>query len=101
MDGHAFTRPEDFDVLLSDITPEDVRSIIPELLHVPFLSDAADEPRWPVEGIIYGPHYRPFISLVVKRNNFAKNVAFLVCFFAGPSWPSSNVRWPLPLNSTF
>jgi hypothetical protein len=69
---------DDVDILLSDISTEDIRKRIPKELQIEYLSDAHVESGGNIFGIVYGPHYRLFCSTTVRYKSKIKIVPFLV-----------------------
>lgn len=72
-------RPQDYDVLISDMDENDLRTRVAGLLSVSYLSDTVTEPSWPVTGILFGAHKRTCVNLIVQwKEAQPKNVIFLV-----------------------
>lgn len=78
MEDTQYVPPEKQDILLTDVKEEDLRKSISVDLGVAFLSETDHSPTWPVQGILFGPNYRPFISLQVMFKKKTLNVFFLV-----------------------
>jgi hypothetical protein len=68
--------PNKYDVLILDITPEDL-SRIGEELGSQALSVASVSPTFPVRGILFGLSHRMFVPLIVSKREKAINVNFL------------------------
>ena len=68
--------PREYDVLILDITPSDLRRIGSELGSIS-LSEASATPTFPVEGILFGNSQRMFIPLIVSKLRKSINVNFL------------------------
>jgi len=76
-----FLRPDDFDVLLTDMAGSDLY-LMAQLEGVSYLNVSTIEPVFPVEGLIMGPHRRFMINLLVRRRASVdlqyRNVVFMV-----------------------
>jgi hypothetical protein len=68
--------PNAYDVLITDITSEDLNRIAYELQSIA-LTETTTNPIFPVHGIIYGPNHRIFVPLVVSKRSKTINVNFL------------------------
>ena len=66
IDSVKFLRPDDFDVLLTDM-PESDLHLMAQLEGIGYLNDFKAEPSFPVEGLIMGAHRRFMVSLLVRR----------------------------------
>lgn len=69
--------PNKYDVLILDITPEDLNQIGEELESLP-LSETSASPTFPVRGILFGQSHRMFVPLIVSKRSRVINVNFLV-----------------------
>jgi hypothetical protein len=80
-DPPGYIKPSLQDMLLTDITAEELLSVA-EVLGVGYLSSTATFPgSFPVDGEIYGPNNRLMMNLVCRRrgrNTQAINVIFLI-----------------------
>ena len=74
--------PKDYDVLISDVKHETLKTKIAEELGISYLSKAtvsqAGEVAQVSNGIIYGTKYRPIVPLVVCHDGEARWVFFIV-----------------------
>ncbi len=90
--------PDEFDILLSDIAPEDLATKISQALHCPYLSPAPVSKMAEVAGCIYGPNQRSMFTLPVSCKGSTYNVHFI--FDSGsPSTflaPSALAAWDIP-----
>ena len=86
MDAVDYIRPEQMDIMLSDVKSEDLKTIIAEKLGVDYLSLASDDEKqkWTplaAKGLIHGGMSRLIVNLVTRRqknlNRFV-NVIFIV-----------------------
>lgn len=86
IDAVEYLRPEQVDIMLSDVKSEDLKTIIAEKLGVEYLSLASenDKEKWiPLEakGLIHGGMNRLIINLVTRRKknpNRYVNVIFII-----------------------
>lgn len=78
MEDDQYVSPKQQDLLLTDVKEEDLKLSIASELNIGFLSEPSDSPKWPLEGILFGHNYRPFVCMQVKRKSITKNVFFLV-----------------------
>src|SRR5690242_2645625 len=78
MEDSRHISPNQQDLLLTDVRESDLKLSIATELGQPFLSDSIDDPKWPLEGILFGHNYRPFVCMQVRRKLVSKNVFFLV-----------------------
>jgi hypothetical protein len=73
--------PEDFDILITDMTDNNLRSDVAELIGMPYLGKAtADEASKVVDvghGIVYGRKLHPILPCIVSSNDKARWVFFL------------------------
>lgn len=76
------TPPDDYDVLISDVTHQTLDTTIAEELGVPYLGKAttadAEERVRMADGYIYGPNDRTIIPLVVTHKEVARWVFFIL-----------------------
>jgi hypothetical protein len=82
IDSVKFVRPDDFDVLLTDMAESDLH-LMAQLEGVGYLNVSNAEPLFPVEGLIMGAHRRFMVNLLVRRRAAAysdnyRNVIFMV-----------------------
>ena len=81
IDSVKFLRPDDFDVLLTDMAESDLH-LMAQLEGVGYLNISKVEPSFPVEGLIMGAHRRFMINLLVRRraviDSDYRNVIFMV-----------------------
>ena len=82
MDSVKFLRPDDFDVLLTDMAESDLH-LMAQLEGVGYLNVSRAEPSFPVEGLIMGAHRRFMINLLVRQRAMAysndyRNVIFMI-----------------------
>lgn len=78
MEDIQYVPPRQQDLLLTDVKEEDLKYSIATELGVEFLSQPIEEPKWPLDGILFGHNYRPFVCMQVKRKSISRNVFFLV-----------------------
>jgi len=78
MDSRSGHDPKLFDVLITDITDTDLRTIGNELGSLR-LSAAAEfqSNDNPINGLIYGPTFRVFVPIIVSKKHININVTFL------------------------
>ena len=69
--------PEAYDILISDISEEDITQLGEELQTFN-LSDAVTEGTFPIAGTFYGENLRLFVPLTVKKRKACKWVLFLL-----------------------
>ena len=69
----------DVDVLLNDIDESDLYHLA-EMEGAPYLSVSAQEPVFPVEGMVVGANKRYMVNLLVRKKNAGpyRNVVFMV-----------------------
>lgn len=81
IDPVKFLRPDDFDVVLTDMAESDLH-LMAELEGVGYLNVSSAEPVFPVEGWIMGMHKRFMVNLLVRRRAVPsleyRNVVFIV-----------------------
>lgn len=70
--------PTEYDVLLSDVSSKDLHHEISSMLSTMYLSDITDDNIDTTNGIIWGPHNRVFVAMVVRMGHKKKYVHFLV-----------------------
>ncbi|KAF9103378.1 hypothetical protein BGX27_010611 [Mortierella sp. AM989] len=72
--------PDLFDILLTDVSDEDVRGEISTLLNTDYLSPEDGSPPNIIHGILWGRSRRPFVSLRIQRVDGVeiRNIHFLV-----------------------
>jgi hypothetical protein len=73
---HMTIPPNEYDVIITDITEGDMLKI-GEILGVVNLSSVCDPPVIPINGIMYGQNVLVFVPLVVKVRQTSINVNFL------------------------
>jgi hypothetical protein len=86
IDALDYIRPDEVDIMLSDVKSEDLKTIIAETLGVVYLSAATDDEKqkWAplaAKGLIHGGMSRLIINLVIRRQknpNRCVNVFFVV-----------------------
>ena len=61
--------PSAYDVLLTDLAPEDLHEAVSRVLGVPYLSDSPTESTWPVLGRIYGIKRRVLFTMPVLNGD--------------------------------
>lgn len=75
------TPPDDYDVLISDVTHKTLGTTIAEELGAPYLGKAtttdAEERVRMVDGYIYGPNDRTIIPFVITHKEVARWFLFL------------------------
>lgn len=77
----SFITPADYDVLLTDVTKESLRSQhLSDVFGHAYLSPVApaERPRWPLHGTLLGAFKRPLVSASVARRHSAANVFFII-----------------------
>jgi len=79
IDSVKFLRPDDFDVLLTDIAESDLH-LMAQLEGVGYLNISSAVPSFPAEGLIMGAHRRFMVNLLVRRRAEPdyRNVIFMV-----------------------
>ena len=81
IDPVKFLRPDDFDVVLTDMAESDLH-LMAELEGVGYLNVSKQEPVFPVLGLIMGAHRRLMVNLLVRRRAVPeheyRNVVFMV-----------------------
>lgn len=70
--------PSKYDILLLDLTDQDLHQKVSQILKVEYLGLSKDEVLPTMKGIIWGSYYRLLISLPVKRASKTLNVIFLI-----------------------
>ena len=73
--------PNQYDVLLTDISHQTLEHTISDELGIVYLSEATDDAQKPVrvcDGYIYGPHKRTIIPLVVTSQQESRWLFFVV-----------------------
>ena len=73
--------PDEYDVLLTDITHETLMKAISDEIGIVYLSEATGDTKKPVsvcDGYIYGPNRRPIVPLVVSYGKQSRWVFFIV-----------------------
>ncbi len=82
MEPQSFIAAADYDVLLSDVTHNDLHGQIAERLEVQYLTISNSEDHYTKEaiGVLFGSYLRPMVNLVVSSKRFKRsvNVIFLV-----------------------
>ncbi len=73
---HGTILPDEFNVVLSDISPEDLATKISQALHCPYMSPAQSSRKAKVIGCIYGPNLRSMFTLPVSCKGSTYNVHF-------------------------
>jgi hypothetical protein len=79
--------PNAYDVVVTDITPEDL-SRIGAILGCTPLAVTSATPSFPVQGILFGMSFRIFVPLIVK----VRSRAIHVNFFVGSASPYTYLR---------
>ncbi len=64
--------------MLLDCHEVDLKNLVSNVLDIPFLSEASELPTWPIHGILFGEHERPFVNLIVESKKGKVNVFFIV-----------------------
>ena len=79
IDSVKFLRPDDFDVLLTDMAESDLH-LMAQLEGVGYLNISSAKPSFPAEGLIMGAHRRFMVNLLVRRRTGSdyRNVIFMV-----------------------
>lgn len=100
----SFVTPQDYDVLLTDITNESLKSQhLSDVFGHAYLSPVAptEQPQWPLRGTLLGAFKRPILSASVTRRKSATKVFFIV---DTGTWDALWVPWrnldDPPRNST-
>ena len=71
--------PTDFDVLLTDVHARDLHQDISRQLGRNYLADYTENSQVDyIEGIIWGPHKRIFVPMIIKMGKKQKNVHMLI-----------------------
>ena len=78
MEDEQHVSPKEQDLLLSDVREQDLKQSIAHELGIPFMSEASGEALLPIEGILFGHNFRPFVCLHVRRKTVNRNVFFLI-----------------------
>ena len=80
IDPQDSSGPNEYDVLLSDVTHAKLQSTIAERLGIPYLSEAADvkEAIQVSTGYLYGAYKRTIVAFVVTYGKEARWVFFIV-----------------------
>lgn len=78
MEDLQYVPPKEQDLLLSDVREQDLKQSIAHELGIPFMSESSGEALLPIEGILFGHNFRPFVCLHVRRKSISRNVFFLV-----------------------
>ena len=79
LDPEPSDNPELFDVLLTDVDHRVLRGGVSEKLGCDYLSRAAKilKPIPEINGILFGPHHRPFFAFATTYEQFSYNLHFL------------------------
>lgn len=72
-----FIPPSQYDVLVTDICEEDLKSVCIELGQE-YLSIRENKAELPLSGLFYGSNHRMFVCLPVEKRNIKLNVPFLI-----------------------
>jgi hypothetical protein len=76
VDDRAFVNPKLYDVMLTDVTEDDLPKVA-NMLGIEYLGEAETLQQSEVFGCLYGPNDRPMINLIVTRQKKNFNVIFL------------------------
>jgi hypothetical protein len=100
--------PSQFDVLLTDVKSKDLHHDISRRLNTAYLSDTSvsehNETLNEVRGIVWGPHNRIFVPMIVKLKGKKKMIHFLLdtgspkTYLSQEALSSFNVIMPNPNN---
>jgi len=80
IDSVRFLRPEDFDVLLTDMAESDLR-LMAQMDGVGYLNVSSETtPLFPVQGSVMGAHRRLMVNLLVRKHRTQRymNVIFMI-----------------------
>lgn len=66
-----------FDVLISDIKPEDLPTTVSGALGISYLAASPDDSSWPLNGIVYGKNRRILFSVPVTGRDKSIQVHFI------------------------
>ena len=99
IDVHDGSFSDDFDVLITDVTDEILRTEIAELVGIPYLEKATQAEAKKIldvgRGFLYGDNYRPIFPCVVSREDL--NKAHWVFFLADTGSPKTYVSTKVSL----
>ncbi len=90
--------PEDFDVLITDLDDDRLRSVVAEVVGIPYLhkvnESEAKEVVTTCQGFVYGIHHRTILPCIVGFGNKAHWVFFLVDSGSPLTYLSQQVNIP-------
>ena len=69
--------PDEYNVLFSDISPENLATKVSKALHCQYLSQSSSTVQAEVQGRLYGPNLRSMFTLPVTCKEVTYNVHFL------------------------
>lgn len=72
-----YLAPFCYDVMLTDIKPEDLPGMLSLTLGIDYLSPATGNSSWPVIGKVWGPNRRLLVTLPVSLGTISINVHFI------------------------
>lgn len=61
--------PNIFDILLSDISQDDLALVAREVFGFELNSKTTDQPKYPVQGVLYGEHNRVIFPVIIQHRN--------------------------------
>lgn len=87
--------PRDFDVLITDINHDKLRTEVSELIGIPYLQQATEDEANKIvtiaDGLIYGNKFRNIFPCVVSYKGNARWIFFIVDIGAPVTYLSSQV----------
>lgn len=90
--------PKDYDVLITDIDSNKLRSEIAEVIGIPYLAKASEADAYKVveigHGMVYGPMFRSVLPCVVSRHGRSHWLFFIIDTGAPLTYPSAEVSTP-------
>ena len=84
-------RPDDYDVMLSDIKPSDLPDNISKVMGTVYLSPTNTHSTWPLKGKVWGYNRRILVTLPVSSKERCVNVHFIFETGAPASYISPEV----------
>ena len=93
-----YLAPFCYDVMLTDIHPEDLPGKLSLALGVDYLSPAAVHSSWPVAGKVWGPNRRLLVTLPVSLGATSINVHFIFDTGAPTSYIAASVLHALSID---
>ncbi|KAI3654156.1 hypothetical protein MP228_000875 [Amoeboaphelidium protococcarum] len=82
VEPRKYLKPSSYDIMLQDVNSKDLHESISTALNVAYLGSASahQQSKFSVDGLLYGPHSRPFVSLVVESpiKKLKVNIIFFI-----------------------